>query len=170
MTASSLLAACGPSDNAPKAAANAPAQARKVVVGLDDNFPPMGFRDANNQIVGFDIDMAKEASKRLGMEVEFKPIDWSAKEAELNGKRVDVLWNGLTITEERKKNISFTAPYMANHQIIVVGTASPIKLKADLAGKVVGAQDGSSATDAIARIRSPAASRKSRSSATTSRP
>ena len=126
MTASSLLAACGPSDNAPKAAANAPAQARKVVVGLDDNFPPMGFRDANNQIVGFDIDMAKEASKRLGMEVEFKPIDWSAKEAELNGKRVDVLWNGLTITEERKKNISFTAPYMANHQIIVVGTASPI--------------------------------------------
>ena len=61
------------------------------------------------------------------MEVEFKPIDWSAKEAELNGKRVDVLWNGLTITEERKKNISFTAPYMANHQIIVVGTASPIK-------------------------------------------
>ena len=70
----------------------------------------MGFRDANNQIVGFDIDMA-EASKRLGMEVEFKPIDWSAKEAELNGKRVDVLWNGLTITEERKKNISFTAPH-----------------------------------------------------------
>ena len=127
-----------------------------------------GFRDANNQIVGFDIDMAKEASKRLGMEVEFKPIDWSAKEAELNGKRVDVLWNGLTITEERKKNISFTAPYMANHQIIVVGTASPIKLKADLAGVV--ARADSSATDAIARIRSPAASRKSRSSATTSRP
>ena len=60
MTASSLLAACGPSDNAPKAAANAPAQARKVVVGLDDNFPPMGFRDANNQIVGFDIDMARK--------------------------------------------------------------------------------------------------------------
>ena len=125
----------------------------------------MGFRDANNQIVGFDIDMA---SKRLGMEVEFKPIDWSAKEAELNGKRVDVLWNGLTITEERKKNISFTAPYMANHQIIVVAPPRPSS-SADLAGKVVGAQD-SSATDAIARIRSPAASRKSRSSATTSRP
>ncbi|KAG1530578.1 hypothetical protein G6F50_017222 [Rhizopus delemar] len=84
----------------------------------------MGFRDASNQIVGFGIDMAKEASKRLGIEVEFKPIDWSAKEAELNGRRVDVLWNGLTITEERKKNISFTAPYMANHQIIIVGTAT----------------------------------------------
>ena len=132
-----MLTACGPSDNAPAASAQAPAAARKVVVGLDDNFPPMGFRDANNQIVGFDVDMAKEASKRLGLEVEFKPIDWSAKEAELNGKRVDVLWNGLTITEERKKNISFTAPYMANHQIIIVGNASPVKAKADLAGKVV---------------------------------
>jgi len=136
-SATALLTACGPSDNAPAASAQAPAAAKKVVVGLDDNFPPMGFRDANNQIVGFDIDMAKEASKRLGLEVEFKPIDWSAKEAELNGKRVDVLWNGLTITEERKKNISFTAPYMANHQIIIVGSASPIKTKADLAGKVV---------------------------------
>ena len=63
-----------------------------------------------------------------------------------------MLWNGLTITEERKKNISFTAPYMANHQIIIVGNASPVKAKADLAGKVVGAQDGSSgATDAIAK-------------------
>ena len=94
------------------------------------------------------------------MQVEFKPIDWSAKEAELNGKRVDVLWNGLTITEERKKNISFTAPYMANHQIIIVGSASPIKTKADLAGKVVGAQEGSSAVDAIKKDAPVAASLK----------
>jgi polar amino acid transport system substrate-binding protein len=68
----------------------------------------MGFRDASNQLVGFDIDMAREAARRIGIEVEFKPIDWNAKEAELNGKRVDVLWNGLIITEERKKNIAFT--------------------------------------------------------------
>ncbi|ESH88056.1 amino acid ABC transporter substrate-binding protein [Cupriavidus sp. HPC(L)] len=152
VSAVALFAACGKSEQAPAAAgaASAPAAAaRTVVVGLDDNFPPMGFRDANNEIVGFDIDMAKEAARRLGMTVEFKPIDWSAKEAELNGKRVDVLWNGLTITEERKKNISFTAPYMSNHQIIVVGSASPIKAKADLAGRIVGAQDGSSAVDAI---------------------
>lgn len=121
----------------------------RIVVGLDDNFPPMGFRDAKNEIVGFDVDMAKEAAKRLGMKVEFKPIDWSAKEAELSGKRVDVLWNGLTITDERKQNIAFTAPYMENHQIIVVPAKSAIKTKADLAGKVVGAQDGSSAVDAV---------------------
>ncbi len=149
-----LLAACGKTEpaasTAPAAApAPAPAAVVKLVVGLDDNFPPMGFRDEKNELVGFDIDMAREAAKRAGLEVEFKPIDWSAKEAELSGKRVDALWNGLTITEERKQNIAFTAPYMENHQIIVVPAGSEIKTKADLAGKVVGAQEGSSAVDAI---------------------
>ena len=149
-----LLAACGKTEpaasTAPAAApAPAPAAVVKLVVGLDDNFPPMGFRDEKNELVGFDIDMAREAARRMGTDIEFKTIDWSAKEAELAGKRVDVLWNGLTITEERKKNIGFTAPYMENHQIVVVPANSPIKTKADLADKVVGAQDGSSAVDAV---------------------
>ena len=95
-----LLAGCSKTETpAPAAATPAPAAVTKIVVGLDDNFPPMGFRDEKNELVGFDIDMAKEAAKRLGLEVSFKPIDWSAKEAELSGKRVDALWNGLTITE-----------------------------------------------------------------------
>lgn len=155
LTAAALLSACGNNDStsqpAPAAPPPPPAAAAKIVVGLDDNFPPMGFRNEQNQLVGFDIDLAREAAKRLGSEVEFKPIDWSAKEAELNSKRVDVLWNGLTITEERKKNIAFTDPYMENHQIIVVAAGSPVQDKAGLAGKVVGAQDGSSAIDAIER-------------------
>src|SRR5690606_8267512 len=162
-SATVLLTACGPSNDTTetaKSAAPATAEVRKIVVGLDDNFPPMGFRDEKNQLVGFDIDLAREATKRLGMEVEFKSIDWSAKEAELNGKRVDVLWNGLTITEERKKNIAFTAPYMANHQIIVGAADSPVQTKADLAGRVVGAQDGSSAIDAINKDQAVAASLK----------
>ena len=151
LTLGAVLVGCSKQEPAAPAAAPAPAPAAvtKIVVGLDDNFPPMGFRDEKNELVGFDIDMAKEAAKRLGVEVEFKPIDWSAKEAELSGKRVDALWNGLTITEERKQNILFTAPYMENHQIIVVPAGSAIKAKADLAGKVVGAQEGSSAVDAI---------------------
>ena len=151
LSVGALLAACGKQET-PQAAAEAtpaPVAITRIVVGLDDNFPPMGFRDEKNELVGFDIDMAREAAKRLGVEVEFKPIDWSAKEAELSAQRVDVLWNGLTITEERKKNIDFTAPYMENHQIVVVAANSPIKTKTDLAGKVVGAQDGSSAVDAV---------------------
>lgn len=137
LLAMTLLAGCGGPDK------------KKLVVGLDDNFPPMGFRDDKNTIVGFDVDMAKEAAKRLGMEVEFKPIDWNSKEAELSSKRIDMLWNGLTITEKRKQNILFSNPYMENRQIIIVAAGSSIKTKTDLAGKIVGAQDGSSSVEAV---------------------
>lgn len=143
-----LLGGCGDKTNT-AANTSSDTAASKLVIGLDDNFPPMGFRDEKNELVGFDIDLAKEAAKRLGSQVEFKPIDWNAKEAELNGKRVDALWNGLTITEKRKENIAFTKPYLENRQIVVTTAASPIKTKADLAGKVVGLQDGSSAVEAV---------------------
>ena len=150
-----LLAACGKNEPASTAAAPeaapAPAAVAKLVVGLDDNFPPMGFRDEKNELVGFDIDMAREVAKRANIEVEFKPIDWNAKEAELLGKRVDALWNGLTILEERKEKILFSDPYMVNKQIIIVKAGSDIKSKADMAGKVVGAQEGSSAVTAMAK-------------------
>jgi len=150
-----FLVGCGKTD----APATKPATVAKIVVGLDDNFPPMGFRDKDNKLVGFDIDLAREAAKRLGADVEFKPIDWNAKEAELNGKRVDALWNGLTITDKRKENIAFTTPYLENRQIVVVTAKSPIKNKAELAGKVVGLQEGSSAVEAGRRTRSPNQSR-----------
>jgi len=154
-----LLSGCGKKPDAPVAPVAAPAAAA-IVVGLDDNFPPMGFRDEKNTLVGFDIDLAKEAGKRLGVEVKFKPIDWNAKEAELNGKRVDVLWNGLTITEARKEKILFTTPYLENRQIIVVLDKSPVKTKAELKGKLVGVQDGSSAIEAIQKDAATAKSLK----------
>ena len=121
---------------------------KKIVVGLDDNFPPMGFKDENNEIVGFDIDLAKEATKRLGREVEFKAIDWSSKEAELKSGRVDVLWNGLDITDKRKENMLFSNPYMDNRQIIFVkkGTTG-ITDEKSLAGKTVGTQSAGTAEE-----------------------
>ncbi|SFN03832.1 amino acid ABC transporter substrate-binding protein, PAAT family [Formivibrio citricus] len=153
MIAASFISGCGKKEAPPAAKASAPASApaaaKTITIGLDDNFPPMGFRDEKGQLVGFDIDLAKEAGKRLGLEVKFKPIDWSAKESELKGNRIDALWNGLTITEERKANILFSKPYLENHQIIVVTEKSAIKDKAGLKGKIVGVQDGSSAVDAI---------------------
>ena len=124
---------------------------KKIVIGLDDNFPPMGFKDEKNNIVGFDIDMAKEAAKRLGIEVEFKGIDWSSKEAELNSKRIDALWNGMNITEERKKNVLFSDPYMESKQLIFVMANSPIKSAADLKGKVVGVQQSSIGEEVVTK-------------------
>jgi polar amino acid transport system substrate-binding protein len=156
-----VVTGCGKKEEPVTAAvAPAPVVAKAIVIGLDDNFPPMGFRDEKNELVGFDIDLAKEAGKRLGVEVTFKPIDWSAKESELNSNRIDVLWNGLTITEERKANILFTKPYLENHQIVVVTDKSPITNKAELAGKVLGVQDGSSAVDAVQRDEATAKSIK----------
>lgn len=123
----------------------------KFIVGLDDAFPPMGFRDKKGEIVGFDIDLAREAAKRMGVEVEFQPVNWDTIIMEINSGNIDVIWNGLTITEERQEKISFTKPYIEDKQILVVGKNSPIKGKADLAGKLVGLQAGSSSKKALAR-------------------
>jgi len=120
-----------------------------VVIGIDDTFVPMGFKDDKGEIVGFDVDLAKEVFKRLGIEVKFQPIDWSMKETELNSKNIDLIWNGYTITDERKEKAAFTKPYLENRQVIITLAASKINSKNDLKGKKVAAQNGSSSLDAI---------------------
>ncbi len=143
------VSGCGTTSSTPT---SEPAKANtKLVIGLDDNYPPVGFRDKDGNLIGSDIELAKEAAKRLGVEVEFKPIDWSAKEAELNGKKIDAIWNGLTPTPEREKSILFTRPYQVSGQVIVVLKGSDMKGAADLAGKTVGTQDGSTAIDVLAK-------------------
>ena len=122
---------------------------QKVIIGLDDQFPPMGFRDDAGELVGFDIDLAKEACARMGVEPVFQPIDWKAKELELNEKKVDILWNGLTILPERREVMLFTDPYIQNVQIIVTRPDAGIAAKADLAGKAIGVQADSSAINAM---------------------
>lgn len=120
-----------------------------IIIGLDDAFAPMGFRDESGQIVGFDVDLAKELGERLDKEVTFQPIDWTMKEAELNSGNIDFIWNGYTITEERKEKVEFSTPYLNNSQVIVTLADSDIKAKADLSGKKVGAQNQSSAVSAM---------------------
>ena len=122
---------------------------KKLIVGLDDSFPPMGFRNAANEIVGYDVDLAKEVGRRLGIQVIFQPIDWNAKEQELNTGEIDCIWNGFTITEERKNAMTFTKAYLKNAQVVVVNALSPYRALSDLAGKKAGVQAGSSALEAI---------------------
>ena len=146
LAAATVITGCGGQDGGNDKASGT--NGSKIVVGLDDEFPPMGFRDDKNEITGFDVDLAKEAAKRLGREVEFKAIDWSSKEAELKSKRIDVLWNGLDITPERQENMLFSDPYMDNRQIVFVRHSeepSTIMSEADLAGKTVGTQSASTA-------------------------
>jgi len=122
---------------------------KQLVMGLDDSFPPMGFRNEQNEIVGYDVDLAKEVAKRLGVELVLQPIDWNAKEQELNTGEIDCIWNGFTITDERKKNLLFTPPYLKNAQVIVVKGNSSVNTLKDLAGKTAGTQAGSASIEAI---------------------
>lgn len=118
-------------------------------LGFDQTFAPMGFKDDSGEYAGFDIDLANEVASRLGLTVEFQPVDWESKEMELKSGNIDVIWNGLTITDARKKDMLFSDPYMNNRQIIVVAAGSGITSIADLAGKTVAAQIDSSAMAAI---------------------
>lgn len=131
------------------------------VVGLDDAFPPMGFREkGSNEIVGFDIDLAKKAAEKLGVKVIFKPVVWDGVILSLNKGDIDVIWNGLTITADRQKQIGFSKPYLENRQVIVVRKGSAVKSKADLKGKIVGHQLGSSSETAINSDKATAATFK----------
>ncbi len=122
---------------------------KAFVLGLDDSFPPMGFRDENNEIVGYDVDLAREVTKRMGVKLVLQPIDWNAKEQELNTGKIDCIWNGFTITPERAEVLTFTKPYLKNAQVLVVRKDSGYKTLKSLSGKTVGLQAGSSAADAL---------------------
>ena len=119
------------------------------ILGLDDSFPPMGYRDENNEIVGFDIDIAKEVCKRLDVELIMQPISWDAKEQELNSYNIDCIWNGMSRTEERENIMSLSDSYMKNKMIFVVKEDSKINSLEDLKGKKIGVQSGSSAEEIL---------------------
>jgi polar amino acid transport system substrate-binding protein len=121
----------------------------ELVLGLDDSFPPMGFKDENNNIVGYDIDLANEVTSRLGIKLKLQPIKWDSKDQELNTGNIDCIWNGFTITDELKQKLLFSDPYMNNQQVLVVMADSKYNTKADLAGKSVALQAGSSAKKAM---------------------
>lgn len=119
------------------------------IVGLDDTFAPMGFRDNNGELVGFDIELAKEVADRIGLQVKFQAIDWSLKETELNSKNIDLIWNGYTITENRKEKVNFSIPYLDNKQIIITLSDSNLSSKNDLFNKSIAVQKESSAYDSV---------------------
>ena len=135
LAVTAICTGCGDSNNVNKV----------YVIGLDDEYAPMGFRDDKGEIVGFDIDLAKEAARRMGVKFEFKPIDWDKKREEITSGNIDIIWNGCDITDERKEYMIFSKPYMDNRQILLVkkGTNQDIHTVGDLEGKIVGTQSGS---------------------------
>lgn len=122
----------------------------ELVIGLDDTFAPMGFRDESGNLVGFDIDLANAVGEQLGVKVTFQPIDWDAKEMELTSKRIDCIWNGMSVTDERMKKMALTDKYI-NNSIIIMAKDKSIKVEKaeDLAKYNVGTQADSSALEVL---------------------
>ncbi|MBS9338319.1 amino acid ABC transporter substrate-binding protein [Fructobacillus sp. M2-14] len=118
---------------------------KTITIGLDDTFVPMGFRDKQGKLVGFDIDLAEKVFANLGIKVKWQTIDWSMKETELNTGNIDALWNGYTKTPERAKQVAFSKSYHESNLTLVVNKTSGIHRFSDMTGKTLGIQTGSSA-------------------------
>lgn len=120
-----------------------------LVMGFDEEYPPMGFVSEDGTHVGFDIDLASEVCKRLGVELVLQPVIWDSKELELNGHNIDCIWSGMSITPERQEQMLFSMPYLNNEQVMIVMSNSDITSIEETAGKVLGTQAGSSSVDVL---------------------
>lgn len=119
-----------------------------VTVGLDSTFAPYGFLD-DGEYTGFDIELAEEVFDNMGVDYEFQSIDWSMKEAELNNGNIDMIWNGYSKTPEREELVLFSDNYVEGRVGVLVKNDSEIQTIADLEGKKVATQEGSSQLEAI---------------------
>ena len=127
-------------------------KAGKLVIGIDDAYPPMEFRDENNELIGFDIDMAREIGRRLGVEVAWIPTEWNGVILALNSGKFDIICSAMSITEERAKQVDFSPPYIDMGQVVVTTANSSIKTLDDLKGKIIGTQLGSTSAEAARTI------------------
>ncbi|GAA2910387.1 amino acid ABC transporter substrate-binding protein [Enterococcus pseudoavium] len=143
------LAACGKKEASGDDSWKTIEKDQKVTIGLDDTFVPMGFKDEDGKIVGFDVDLAKAVFDQYDVKADFQPIDWSMKENELENGTIDLIWNGYTVTESRKKKVLFSNPYAQNEQVLVTKKDSGITSAEAMKGKILGAQEGSSGYEAF---------------------
>lgn len=137
------LAGCRGGDDSAK-----PAEADTLIVGFDQNFPPMGFVGEDGEFTGFDIELAKLAAEKMGMEIKLQPINWDSKDAELETGNINCIWNGFTMTG-REGQYNFSKPYMKNRQVLVVLDDSEFQNLADFNGKTVELQQESTADNAL---------------------
>lgn len=114
-------------------------------------FEPMNYYDENGELTGFETEFTKAVCEKLGVEAKFQEIEWDKKEIELNAKAIDAIWNGLTVTEERKENMGFSKSYVRNKQVVVIKADNKDKYtdEASMAGASCAAESGSAGQTAI---------------------
>ena len=141
-----LLAGCSGSGD--KTGGDSADGKETLTVGFDQSYPPYGFVGDDGEFTGFDLDLAAEVAERNGWEVAYEPIDWDAKDTLLDSGAISCIWNGFTMTG-REDEYTFSKPYVDNSIVYVVRADSDIQTEADLAGKHVITQAGSSALSAL---------------------
>lgn len=152
------MAACTkPADNAADNGANADSDWAYVqdkgtmTIGVT-NYPPMNYLDDSGNWTGFDTEFAQAVCESLGIDVEFIEISWEAKETELSSKNIDCLWNGMCITEDRKEMWEVSTPYMYNTQAMVMKADKAEEIMADVSGKKIVAEAGSTGEEKITGV------------------
>ncbi len=142
------IAGCSCSSKNSKDSSKVVNDEKTFVVGFDAEFPPYGFKDESGNYTGFDLDLAAAVANKLGMEIAYQPIDWDAKDAELNSGTIDCIWSGFTING-REDQYAWSDPYLDNKQVVVVKSDKGINKLSDLSGKIVEVQKESSAEAAL---------------------
>ncbi|MBQ3626418.1 MAG: transporter substrate-binding domain-containing protein, partial [Synergistaceae bacterium] len=123
-------------------------KAKKLVLGLDANFPPMSFYNSSGDFIGFDVDMMKEVCSRLGIALITKPINWDAKEDELNTASIDCI-GSMSVIPSSIRDMNLSESYIKEDLIFVVHGSSKAKWLRDLKGKRIGVQSGSTTQEAL---------------------
>lgn len=123
--------------------------AGELVIGMDGGFLTMGFFNDEGELVGFDVDAAREVCRRLGIKLTTQIIDWRAKEETLNSGKIDCIWSAMSVTPARAEAMNLSDPYMQNELIFVVPNGSDAKTPRDLKGKTVGVQPATTSQDTL---------------------
>ena len=131
------------SDETGKADYDAIVAKGKLVIGYTI-FAPIAYEEGN-ELIGFDIDLAKAVCEKLGVVAEFQIINWNSKVFELNSKAIDVIWNGMTITEELQETTSISIPYLKNKQVAVIRVEDKAKYTStdDMSNAIIAVEAGS---------------------------
>jgi len=137
------LTGCGIRKNTPVDQWSRINKEKRVIIGCDDTFVPMGFQDKKGKLVGFDVELARAVFAKFMIRVDFQAIDWDMKETELRNGTIDLIWNGYSKNKEREKLLLFSKTYMINNQIVVTKKTSKITSFAQMKGKILGAQAAS---------------------------
>lgn len=124
--------------------------AGQMVIGITE-YDPMNYYDENGTLIGFDTEYAQAVCEKLGIEAKFQVINWKTKETELASGNIDAIWNGLTVTEERKNDMDFTDPYLTNKQCVVINkdNAAAYTSADKMTNVIITAESGSAGETAI---------------------